>query len=1457
MKKTVLTLLFFIGIHTIHAQKAPIARSAPIGDGTYVWYQDLDKDGFGNPNKVKVSRIQPTGYVENDFDCNDLREDITRINWYIDNDKDGFGVHNAITNKTQCTDPSTSTVKYVLNSTDCNDSNALINPNTIWYLDNDKDSFGTNNTTTNKKQCADPSTSTIKYVLTSGDLNDASACITNISPQTWYLDGDKDNYGTAISSVSCSIDPSTPTVKYVLNNTDCDDAKPLINPSTRWYQDLDGDTYGNPAVFVAQCTQPAGYVANNLDGCPTVKGSFNGCLIPDANFSADQNYILTMTPKVPVTDMTAISQSKDVNINITYYDGLGRPVQQIAGAQSATGKDIVTHIEYDAYGRQTREYLPYASSNSSLLFDPLAQNNTLDYYKKPNYDNTTNPYSEKLLEASPLNRVLHQAAPGNDWKLGSTHEIKLDYQTNSTGEVRLFQATTTWNAAKGLYDIALTNLTGTVFYTAGELYKNITYDENTTTPSATNGTIEFKDKEGRVVLKRTFENNIAHDTYYVYDIYGNLTYVIPPLAAEKTSLTTAILDGLCYQYRYDHRNRLVEKKLPGKQWEFIVYDKLDRVVATGPAVSPFSNLSTSIGWLLTKYDAFNRPVLTAWWPPTTTTPATAVGRKTLQDSYNGSTAVLNETKIATATNTTVNGVAYRYSNVAYPPATTFHVLTVNYYDDYNFPAAPTLPASVEGQTVYYNNTIKPIGLPTGSWTRVPETSTLYKSERSYSLYDSKARPIRSYTTNHLGGYTYVDSKIDFAGKTLYTITRHKRLSTSTELKTREDFSYSDQDRLLTQSHQINSQAKELLANNSYNELGQLTSKKVGGLFPSSGGVPQAGWLQNINYSYNIRGWLTGINDINNLTDATTPPSGAGGLDLFGFKINYNTVENLLGYTGTPLYNGNIAETYWSTNNDGGVQRKYGYKYDNLNRLKQATYQKAGTVTNAYNESLTYDKNGNILSLNRNGTSETATAIDKLAYTYSHNQLLKVADTANKTQGFVDGTNTDNDFTYDFNGNMTIDKNKGITAITYNHLNLPIKITFGTTGNIVYVYNATGQKLKKVVTQGTAVTTTDYLDDYQYVNNTLQFFPTSEGYVAYSQTLNAYSYVYQYKDHLGNIRLSYSDANNDKLITNNEIVEESNYYPFGLKQTGYNNVTNSLGNSEALKRLYNGKELQGELGLNMYDYGARSYDATIGRWMNIDPLAEKMPFASPYAFCLNNPVNMFDPDGRYPYPVYIRSFIATGTVAGGTFRGDGRSASTDVSRNTTSRVTQSYIVDSQKGTVTGARTRSDATVAYAYPGGIGPNGIGLKVDQAKPTSSYSATNNKNSMGDNITTVSSNYTAKDPITPQLVTPQIDMHPIISISENSKTGTVSVSASIMGDSYPSTEAFMQDASGKNGIFIGVSMEQGGLLDLAGDNRNTLINTSFQITTDGKGNFTGVKQGDKTYTIGDWNKQFTKPQE
>src|SRR5690554_1634926 len=327
--------------------------------------------------------------------------------------------------------------------------------------------------------------------------------------------------------------------------------------------------------------------------------SFSLFILNSYGQSPNQNYVKSITYKRPSTQGGIdLNNPAHVMTEVTYIDGLGRPIQQVAHKQSGDGKDIITHIEYDQFGRQPKEYLPYEANATAMLFDSNALTNTLNFYYTQYYENTTNPYSEKLFEKSPLNRVQEQAAPGNAWSLANGHTIKFGYNTNENGEVKRFYANTT-GMEDGAYKATL-SMSG--HYAPNQLYKTTITDENGAE------TIEYKDKEGRVVLKRTFNNHWVHDTYYVYDIYGNLTYVIPPNAVDMGTITQTVLDNLCYQYRYDYRNRLVEKRLPGKEiWEYIVYDKLDRVVATGPALSPFEDhLSGEEGWLLTKYDAFGR-----------------------------------------------------------------------------------------------------------------------------------------------------------------------------------------------------------------------------------------------------------------------------------------------------------------------------------------------------------------------------------------------------------------------------------------------------------------------------------------------------------------------------------------------------------------------------------------------------------------------------------------------------------------------------------------------------------------------------------------------------------------------------------------------------------------------------------------------------------------------------------
>jgi len=257
--------------------------------------------------------------------------------------------------------------------------------------------------------------------------------------------------------------------------------------------------------------------------------------------------------------------------------------------------------------------------------------------------------------------------------------------------------------------------------------------------------------------------------------------------------------------------------------------------------------------------------------------------------------------------------------------------------------------------------------------------------------------------------------------------------------------------------------------------------------------------------------------------------------------------------------------------------------------------------------------------------------------------MKVTDATNSHAGFNDdsnGTNdTQDDYTYDEFGNLTLDQNKHITSILYNYLNLPRDIMMTGGKSIHYIYDATGAKMAKQVTTTTATTVTDYLDGFQYVNGDLAFFPHAEGYVNVIKdgTKTFYDYAYNYTDHQGNIRVTWGiDRNTHQL----KILQENNYYPFGMLHGSYNPEIKDFEKGEdgqefpvidltekvAYQYKYNGKEWQGEAGLNWLDYGARNYDPAIGTWLNTDPLAEQSRRFSPYVYASDNPVYFIDPDG---------------------------------------------------------------------------------------------------------------------------------------------------------------------------------------------------------------------------------------
>jgi RHS repeat-associated protein len=224
--------------------------------------------------------------------------------------------------------------------------------------------------------------------------------------------------------------------------------------------------------------------------------------------------------------------------------------------------------------------------------------------------------------------------------------------------------------------------------------------------------------------------------------------------------------------------------------------------------------------------------------------------------------------------------------------------------------------------------------------------------------------------------------------------------------------------------------------------------------------------------------------------------------------------------------------------------------------------------------------------------------------------------------FSNGASATNEYVYDNNGNLTKDSNKGITNIAYNSLNLPSKVTFSDGSTIVYSYSADGTKLRTVhVINGTS-TQKDYCANVVYENGIQKMLLTEDGYVDLSASTP--TYYYYLKDHQGNNRV---------VVNSSGTVQETNhYYPFG-------GVFASIGNVQPYK--YNGKELDTKKGLNWYDYGARHYDATLGRWFVVDPLAEKYYAWSPYAYCLNNPAGLIDEEGKSPISVFAKYMAKQG------------------------------------------------------------------------------------------------------------------------------------------------------------------------------------------------------------------------
>jgi RHS repeat-associated protein len=574
---------------------------------------------------------------------------------------------------------------------------------------------------------------------------------------------------------------------------------------------------------------------------------------------------------------------------------------------------------------------------------------------------------------------------------------------------------------------------------------------------------------------------------------------------------------------------------------------------------------------ITKYDALGRIALTGTWSNSNG----ITDQVTLRGLVDAPSVLWQVKDLNASWN--VQGYVLD-NNLNNDPVVLDQVLSVNYYDDYTFPSGnPVYPYVQNTAIVDMPLTASTMtkGLLTASKVNVLGTDDMLWT---VSYYDDKGRGIQSNMQHYLGGtlstgnHDEISNGYDFTNGVTQTSRRHYVNGTNT-LNIGNEYVYDHMGRKRQTFEQINNDSKILLSQIDYNEVGQALNKH---LHSENEG---ASYLQNLTYAYNERGWLT--------TSATDG-------NLFNLNLNYNTTGTGI----TPQWNGNISAMGYNVNKPTQITKQFLYSYDALNRLNIAT-----STGNLLDETIAYDKMGNITSLTRGGTS-----VASLGYNYldgNGNYSNQLTSVTNNSAGY-------RSYAYDGNGNATSDG--GSQTINYNMLNLPQSVVQAGTTKATYTYEASGTKVRNTGTDGIW----DYDNGIVYKDNTIQFVQTEEGRATRNVSDGTYHYEYNLKDHLGNTRVSFDKGTNG----NARIIQEDEYYSFGLRNLGgYDNSNNN-------RYLYNGKEIQTDLA-NQYDYGARFYDPVIARWTSVDPLAEQGRRFSPYNYVYDDPMKFTDPDGMWP------------------------------------------------------------------------------------------------------------------------------------------------------------------------------------------------------------------------------------
>ena len=517
------------------------------------------------------------------------------------------------------------------------------------------------------------------------------------------------------------------------------------------------------------------------------------------NGTYNRNFIRTF---IPIRNNASLEKpvhnefdyKNDWSETVMYFDGLGRPMQEIHVAGSPSLKDIIKPILYDDLGRVKQEYLPYAYYQLALKTPGAYRITPIDeqkdfyqtYYEEdPNYT-----FAERCYDGSPLNKVMKQGFAGEPWNVNGGATINYEYNSLSNS-YEVYRFTVTEN----------NQLKKEGCYSFQKLRKHQVTDENGKV------SIEYIDLSNRTITSIVDDNGLSIKTMYVYDDLGLLRYVLPPMVYTKFpgGPTTITIENdedwvleLCYYYEYDNRNRMIKKRLPGKEIEYLIYDNRNRLVLVQDGNQRLNN-----NWLFTKYDAFNRPVITGNYQNTN-----IISPADMPQLVN------NETNFFETLD--VNNFI-GYTNDAFPDieSANCEVNTVYFYDNYNYYNAQSvdfkeffsfkyeeidfsykLSKTNKGRITTSIVRIMPNDGMTGTNTDDWEFKLLY-----YDRYGNLVQSVRNIAFD---GYEIISNKFNFTGQLLASRNHHIHESSSlvesiSELQT---FTYDHARRPLSTTHQL-------------------------------------------------------------------------------------------------------------------------------------------------------------------------------------------------------------------------------------------------------------------------------------------------------------------------------------------------------------------------------------------------------------------------------------------------------------------------------------------------------------------------------------------------------------------------------------------------------------------------------------------------------------------------------